>query len=399
MTICATLGPLYFLGICAGYLIFATVIPEFRLAFAFGGLFVTLGMVRLMGLRFAAYPTRHGMMIYGLYAAIVVIQLIWYLPIANAGGKEQYMTLVGDTIVASGILAMTGEAFGALWVNGRRRAVLIRVFVAYAACVATLTLGIVMGWDATAEMRLMFQNVTTEGVMTYNYLALGDSIALLALMLLAVSRTLPVRLAILIGTAVALFFAFSRTSFFLFLICSTLVFLIGAKNSQRIGLAVAFVMLGAVAVTAFSESQVVQPALERMAVLVTDRTQDDSYMARRELLQENLTHLRENWFMGRFMDQWWRFGENSGYIHNWLSFWQSYGLLPFVASLVIFGLVAHNLWLELLKPRFVTGGAMAMFAYGMIAIITSRSFNWAFVWFTLGVVAAAVGSRLRRGPA
>src|ERR1051326_4288487 len=61
---CATAGSLYFLGVCAGYLIFASVLPEFRLAFAFGGLFVGLGILRLIAFRAGAHPSRYSAMVY-----------------------------------------------------------------------------------------------------------------------------------------------------------------------------------------------------------------------------------------------------------------------------------------------------------------------------------------------
>lgn len=398
MSVCATLGPLYFLGVCAGYLIFTTVLPEIRLAFLFSGLYVAMLACRLLALRAGAYPTRYSAMIYGLYAVIVVIQVFWYLPIANAGGFEPYLTKVGDTIVSSGILAMMGEALGMLWARGQHRAVYWRTLVPFAACVATIVLGVGMGWDQTAEMRLMFQNVTETGVYSYNYLSLGDSVGLLGLLALAMTRTLPRRLALFVITAAGLFFAYSRTSFFLYILCSSLVFLIGAKDSQKVGLAAAVFLMVTLVFALFSESELVRPALERMAVLVTDRTQDESYVARKELLEENLAHLSENWFFGRFLDEWWRGNVSGGYIHNWVSFWQTYGLIPFLASLVIFGFFAQSLWMELLRPKPTSGGAMALFAYAMLSIITSRSYGWPFLWLALGAVSALVVWRGRGAP-
>lgn len=396
MTVCATLGPLYFIGVCVGYLIFSAVLPEIRLAFIFSGLFVALAGARVLAYWRGAHPTRFSGMVYGLYGVIVVIQALWYLPIANAGGLETYLTRIGDTMVSSGILAITGEALGMLWAVGQYRSVYWRTLIPFGVCLATIVLGVGMGWDATAEMRLLFQNVTEAGdVSNYNYLSLGDSVGLLGLLALAMTPTLPRRLVLFVLTAGGLFFAYSRTSFFLYLLCSTLVFLIGAKDSQKIGLAAAAFLMVTLVFAVFSESEMVKPAMERMAVLVTDRNQDDSYVARQELMEQNLGHLSENWFFGRFLDEWWRGNSTGGYIHNWLSFWQTYGIIPFLASIVIFGFLAHGLWLELLRPKPTSGAAVAIFAYGMIAIITSRSYGWQYIWLALGVVSALVAWRGR----
>src|SRR4051812_12764501 len=83
MGICAAVGSLYFLGICAGYLIFAAVLPEFRLAFFFGGIFAAVVALRLVAFWFGGYPTKYGAGLYGVYGIILVIQALWYLPIAN----------------------------------------------------------------------------------------------------------------------------------------------------------------------------------------------------------------------------------------------------------------------------------------------------------------------------
>ena len=130
-----------------------------------------------------------------------------------------------------------------------------------------------------------------------------------------------------------------------------------------------------------------------MTILLFNREADESYEARKVILSEGVQYLKENWLIGRFLDEWWREGTSGGYIHNWLSFWQAYGLMPFLLSLALFGRTGLALWRQLPKPTDKTGTAVALWMYAMLAIITSRAYGWAFLWLVFGVVTTIVGNQ------
>lgn len=382
----AAIGCLYFLGINLGYLSFAGALPELRLRYFIGAIFVGCALLRMISaFAFRAYPTRLAAAMYGLYVVIVVIQGLWYLPISNAGGEELYFSTIGDSVVATGIMAITGECLTILWLRLRSKTLKFLVGGAVAVCMMTIIMGVNLGWSSTAEMRLLFRN---EDV-AYNYLALGDSLALLGLLLMGLLSRTSNRLACLVLVAVGLFFAYSRTSFFLFLMASPFVLFVGGKNAERIGVAAGIAIAIAAFLTMARESEVIGPAMERMTVLLFQREADESFLARQTLLAEGLHYLKENWTLGRFLDEWWRSGVGGNYMHNWLSFWQSYGLLPFLGSLFLFTAVGFRLFKQLSRPRLTTGAAMALWTYGMLAIVTARGYSWPFIWLTLGVAATA----------
>jgi hypothetical protein len=388
----AFVGMLYFIGIGIGYLTFAGALPEFRLRFFLAGIFAVVGMLRAYSaLRHKLWPTRLALGMYGLLAMITLVQALWYVPIINAGGQEVYFMTVGDTMVSSGILAITGEALGILWAVGRRARAFWPAGIALTACLLTIALGVSLGWSTTAEMRLLFHSQT--GDMLYNYLSLGDSIALLALIMMGLVNRPSFRLAILALAGIALFFAYSRTSFFLFLICSTFVLFVGGKNSQRLGIAALVAIVLSVIIALADESDTLQPAIERMTVLLFNREADESYAARKVILSEGFQYLKENWLIGRFLDEWWREGVGGGYIHNWLSFWQSYGLVPFLASLALFSATGLLLWKQLLKPNPSTGAAIALWMYAILAIITARAYTWPYLWLAFGVITVVIYAR------
>jgi O-antigen ligase len=388
----ALFGSLYFVGIGLGYLSFAQALPDFRLRYTLAGLFVIVVALRFFVLiRFRQYTTRLAAVLYGLLASMVLVQALWFVPITNAGGMEIYLSTVGDTVVSSGILAITGETVGKMWRAGKTSGALWPVGIALTACVSTIGLGVSLGWSLTAEMQLLFQSQTGETL--YNYLALGDSIALLGLLMMGLFNRPTFRLAVLVIAAVALFFAYSRTSFFLFLVCSIFILFIGARNSQRFGLAALVAIVVSVLIAVAGESDALQPAIERMTVLLFNREADESYVARKVIFSEGLEYLKENWVIGRFLDEWWREGVGGGYIHNWLSFWQAYGLVPFLASLYLFGACGLALWKQLPNPSRSTGTAISLWMYAILAIITSRAYTWPFLWLAFGFITSVTYAR------
>jgi O-antigen ligase len=168
---------------------------------------------------------------------------------------------------------------------------------------------------------------------------------------------------------------------------------VGGKNAERLGVAAGIALAISAFLVVARESEALGPAMERMTVLLFQREADESFQARQTLLIEGLNYLRENWVLGRFLDEWWRSGVGGNYMHNWLSFWQSYGLFPFLASLLLFAVIGIRLFKQLGKPRLTTGVAMALFTYAMLAMITARGYSWPFIWLALGVAATAVYSR------
>lgn len=379
----AFVGCLYFLGINLGYLSFAGALPELRLRYFTAAIFVVASLLRLIGaLAFRVYPTRLAFAMYGLFFVVVGIQALWYFPIVNAGGQEIFLSTIGDSIVASGIMAITGETVAILWVRARSLTLKLLIGGAVAVILATVVLGVSFGWSSTAEMRLLFSGV---GEVSYNYLALGDSVALLGLLFMGLLRRTTFRLTALIVFALALFFAYSRTSFFLFLLAAPLVLFIGGKSAERIGIAAGIALAIAAFLVVARESEALGPAMERMTVLLFQREADESFQARQALLAEGIQNLRENWVLGRFLDEWWRSGVGGSYTHNWLSFWQCYGVFPFLGSMALFAATAFALFKQLARPRWGTGTAMAVFTYAMLAIITARAYSWPFIWLALGV--------------
>jgi hypothetical protein len=384
----AFVGCLHFVGINLGYLSFAGALPELRLRYFITGIFVLCVLMRLItAVAFRVYPTRLAFGMYAVFAAIVGIQALWYAPMANGGGKDLYISTIGETIVASGIMAITGETLAILWMRGRTALVKGLVGGALAFILGTIVLGVSFGWSSTAEMRLLFSGI---GEVSYNYQSLGDSAVILGLLYMGLLKRTSSRLAALVVFAAALFFAYSRTSFFLFLIVSPLVLFIGGRNAEKLGIAagIAIVLGGFVLVA--RESETLGPSMERMTVLLFEREADESFLARQALLAEGLQNLRENWMLGRFLDEWWRSGIGGYYMHNWLSFWQSYGFFPFIGSLALFGGIGFALFKQLARPRSTTGATMALFTYAMLAIVTARGYSWSFLWLALGITATAV---------
>jgi hypothetical protein len=336
--------------------------------------------------RHGVKPTRLTVAMYGLLLTTALIAALWYGPIADAGGLETYLTTIGESVIVTGILAVTGEALGILCVAGRTGRAIWGIGAGLAICLLMIGSGVMTGWGTTAELRMIFRSEIDESV--YNYLALGDSIALLGLLMIGLIQRPTIRVGLLAIISIALFFAYSRTSFFLFLLSAPLVLLVGSGNAQRIGVAVLGAAVLAIAFHFAGQSGVLGSTIERMTVLIFEREADESYLVRQTLLAEGIRNLTDNWMIGRFLDEWWREGAAGNYMHNWLSFWQAYGVIPFLGSIALFGTTGFKVWRQLLKPNPLTGIVIALWTYVILAIIAARAYTWPFIWLAFGFITA-----------
>jgi O-antigen ligase len=119
-----------------------------------------------------------------------------------------------------------------------------------------------------------------------------------------------------------------------------------------------------------------------MFKIIVDPLSDNSLKGRLELFHLGMGNLRNSIFTGKFIGEWWNNEAAGGYIHNWLSFLSAYGLIPFIffIFLIIYlfflGFVSYNKSGNLLP--------LILLLFATIAIITSRSYVWPFIWFVLG---------------
>lgn len=399
----AGLSFFYLIAPMMSYLIFWGFLPEMSLTLLFSAMLIpTFGWRILLlftdQMRFRSQELTLGFL---LLVWISLLQLLWYPTLSAQLGTNKVSSILAFTFIGTWILWLGGEGLAYL-IAQKQRLVQIAISAVWVGLVLIILEGVIRGFKLYGLLFFPFQDPVSREV--YNYLALADSLAITSLLALSLARghKLWRTLGLYFVTAVFLLFAYSRTSFFLFLIvgltCLCLKFRARLKRQ-------AFLVLlgtGTLILIIF----LLQPALGydedflRSTHLVLERIStpftsgDPSLQQRGELLIRGLELLKEHWLIGYFMIEAVAIGKGA-YIHNWLSFWLAYGIGPFLLCLwIMFSLMAKSWRMGKRVPLGLSAFSLLVFSF--LAIVVARSYIWPYVWLALGFAGATL-SYQRRG--
>jgi len=372
------------------YFIFLGKLPSIRLSFVYLGFISVIGVYLLNKILRKGFKIKLSLvqfLSWMLLVWIFVEHLVWFPQIAAAGGKEAFFFTSGQTLVMPMLMWLLGITIGMCFPQSRNsyyvRFLLWISFIALGTCTIY---SVLLGYINYHAFQFFFKNYQTGGI--FNYLWFGDIVALLGILLMGSFRDKTrIQLSVYFLNAFFLFLNFSRTSFYLFAFIGLVYYFWCKKKSflkATLSLLIIFFIVFFVLPYLF-------PSVgnfnfyKRMFSIFSPISENASLTSRLELLQEGLKTPIVVILFGRFMDEWWRTGNTGPYIHNWLSFFASYGLLPFLVSLFIFFdlLIKSNYYLRKLSDPL----PMAILGYSILAIILSRAYNWPFIWFSIGFVA------------
>jgi O-antigen ligase len=127
----------------------------------------------------------------------------------------------------------------------------------------------------------------------------------------------------------------------------------------------------------------------------SDIASDVSVVGRAELFTEGEARLKKVWLLGHFMDEALD-GREGQYIHNWLAFWEEYGLGPFALFVVLYAAALIRITRAYARERW-RGDLEFMFGlswFVALSIAFSRSYGSQYVWLVLtGVPAVLTANR------
>jgi len=120
-------------------------------------------------------------------------------------------------------------------------------------------------------------------------------------------------------------------------------------------------------------------------LMVDGIEEDGSYQERQYITSRSLALLSQQWLIGNPTLIVSNFGAVGSYLHNLLSVWQFFGIVPFLATTAI--LIACVLRMR--KALASTPGPLVVFGslmliYTVVSVIASKFFGFRFLWFSIG---------------
>ena len=270
---------------------------------------------------------------------IVLIQII-YLPSILMYGISlvNYIHITSETIIASMIMWLIGSKINILesLLNNHK--------------IKNITFGLFMLFIVTIFIGVTLRYVYNYGSGFYiylngaqNYLMIADSFAVFSLLIINYTKKKKNKFILFFISAVCLYSTLSRTSLYAFLLVSIISYSIKSfnygrrykiKHSKILIQLTFFIVLIILIITIYDDIRIRENFDfvndNRMFRIIFNRDSDISATSRDTILDKGIEDIKNNIFFGNFMVEIKRNGSSGGYIHNYLSYWQQYGIIVFI---------------------------------------------------------------------
>lgn len=384
---------LYLLMPVWGYLIFLQLVPAAPLSVVFGAMMLVVLVFRGYGwLKWRwRLPSGNYALLWLLLVWVTLLQLYWGPKTIFQAAPGMYLMTVAFTIGAY-LFLLGGEVAAFHLVSQTEMTVWVWRGVVLIFILLLLTVTVGVGFSLAISHKFLFYFVRRHPRSVYNYQLLSDTIAFFSLLVMARygPRGLSRSVGLYVITAFALFTAYSRATLLVYLIVGGVFVLMLAWPDARqrrllLGMMAAGLILGLLAIvfvrTRIDSNSVLSVIWGRYFSAQSFWT--DFWEPRLRLWNQSMPFLRRYWLWGRFMYEAIVF-EAGDYIHNWVSFWLAYGIVPFALSLYLLsatlvaavrGMRSHP-WARL---------AFVLILYNVLMITLARAYVWRFFWLTLAL--------------
>ena len=90
------------------------------------------------------------------------------------------------------------------------------------------------------------------------------------------------------------------------------------------------------------------------------------------------------------------FGKSGDYIHNYLSFWRQFGIIPFISLVLILFFCCFKIFKYWIYEKKVEGVPLFLFHFTLFAlleIIVARSFVSSYIWLGIAGISTYFNTR------
>ena len=123
--------------------------------------------------------------------------------------------------------------------------------------------------------------------------------------------------------------------------------------------------------------------------------EDASLNSRSEIFRNSMDSFKAHWLQGRFAAPVLDFNNFGSYIHNHLSLWHQFGLIPFLISVFLFIVLARDALMSITSnlDKDPCLGASVIFLtilsiFLLLEIILARSYAYPYIWLCIGFLAS-----------
>lgn len=217
---------------------------------------------------------------------------------------------------------------------------------------------------------------------TINYIFLSNGYLFFSIFVLCSIKKKVIKIFIWITVLVVMFFVPSRsnTVFFIFATLCPLIFNLNFKRVLGFILSTTFFL--------FFFSDTFFELLDS-EIITKNRTfssnieADESLDLRLYQANKNFENLKSNWFLGDFMGDIRIHGEDGNETHSYISFWEQFGIIPFVLMLVSVFTLLYYLYLLRRDKSQIYMSTLILSLFFIPSMLFAKSYGYNLIWFMI----------------
>lgn len=314
-----------------------------------------------------------------LFLSIILIQLFYYPKFFNeyVNYKEIYKYTIEKTILMSGVMFFLGSLINYYFIIFESMKFKRILYIGYVFFVAFIFYGIYLN----PVKNINGFSIYIERYM--NYLIIADSFAIFSLLIIAMTNKITNKVLLFALSTFCLSALYSRTSFVFFLITMLIYFtyLFFNRKNQKRSLLPYFLLILFIIIALFLIINS-QSTENRVIHTLLNIENDGSLNVRNDIAYLWFKDIGSFWLSGSFLYEAIKYGEGL-YIHNLLSFWSAYGLIPFLLFIFIIVQIFLKILKLLKKESNVVSFLFLIMIFMTLSIIFSRAYTYIFIWFLI----------------
>jgi len=238
----------------------------------------------------------------------------------------------------------------------------------------------------SSKMGRMVVNYDHLGI----FLFLGDTFAIWSLLTISFYNKKYLSVFLVFISAICLYMISSRSSLYGFLFILPFVF----KNTKNGWIQFTFICAVFIACILFVLNAETLMSSRMLRFIFTGY--DHSFYLRELIMERNVDDIFNNWFLGDYAGQL-RHGEFGYYIHNYLSLWRQFGIIPFVIFIAL--LLPFFKWFYPWmrgKKYQEYDFLFYLIIFLLVEIIFTRAYKSHFIWIAIGMMTNVINIENKR---
>lgn len=215
---------------------------------------------------------------------------------------------------------------------------------------------------------------------TINYIFLSNGYLFFSIFLLCFIPQTNIKIFVWVTILIVMFFVPSRSNTIFFIFATLFPLIFNLKRIFYFVLSIAFFMLFfGNTLFEFLDSEIIT----KNRTFSSNIEADESLDLRLYQANKNFENLKSNWFFGDFMGDIRIHGEDGNETHSYISFWEQFGIIPFLLMLISVFTLLYYLYLLRRNSSQIYMSTLILSLFFIPSMLFAKSYGYNLIWFMI----------------